>query len=262
MATENEHLQLAFDGPVATISFHRPQARNALTGAMLQALVAALDEFSAREDLRVVVLRGAGELAFSAGYNLDELPSHLLSADDARAIHAPVRQAALAIAHCRHPVLAAARRFVIGAGLDLFCHADMRICTEGCSFVMPPNKYGFVYPMEGLAALAQAAGAARAADMLLSSQPLSSEQALACGLVQRVLKPEAFEAELTALAQTLAANAPLSMRASKQALRAMQASPASDQACYQHMADCLNSQDSREAVASFREKRKSVFTGH
>jgi len=98
--------------------------------------------------------------------------------------------------------------------------------------------------------------------MLLTSQPLSSEQALACGLVQRVLKPEAFEAELAALAQTLAANAPLSMRVSKQALRALQTRPARDPAYDQHMTDCLNSQDSREAVAAFREKRKPVFTGH
>jgi enoyl-CoA hydratase len=96
---------------------------------------------------------------------------------------------------------------------------------------------------------------------LLSSQPLSSEQALACGLVHRVFKPEAFEADLAKLAQTLAANAPLSMRASKQALRAMQTQPASDAAYYQHMADCLNSLDSREAMAAFREKRKPVFTG-
>jgi len=261
MGSTDDTLQLAIDGPVATIVFNRPQARNALTGAMLQGLEAALGECSAREDLRVVVLRGAGELAFSAGYNLDELPAHPLSTADARAIHAPVRLAAQAIAQCRHPVLAAARRFVIGAGLDLFCHADMRICSEGCSFVMPPNKYGFVYPMEGLAALAQAAGAARAADMLLSSQALSSEQSLACGLVHRVFKPDAFEGDLAALAQTLAANAPLSMRMSKLALRAMQTLPASDPAYYQPMADCLNSLDSREAMAAFREKRKPVFTG-
>jgi enoyl-CoA hydratase/carnithine racemase len=115
--------------------------------------------------------------------------------------------------------------------------------------------------MEGLAALAQAAGMARAADMLLGSQPLSSEQAMACGLVHRVFKPEDFEADLTTLAQTLAANAPLSMRASKLALRAMQTLPASDPAYYQHMADCLNSLDSREAMAAFKEKRTPKFKG-
>lgn len=261
MASQDQYLQLDFDGPVATIALNRPQARNALTVDMLRGLTAALGQCSAREDLRIIVLRGAGQLAFSAGYNLDELPQHPLSTADAQAIHAPVRQAAQAIVGCRHPVLAAARRFVIGAGLDLFCHADLRVCAEGSSFVMPPNKYGFVYPMEGLAALAQAAGAARAADMLLTAQSLSSEQALACGLVHRVLKPEAFEVDLADLAQTMATNAPLSMRMSKQALRAMHTHPVSDEAFYQCIADCLNSDDSREAMIAFKEKRAPVFRG-
>jgi enoyl-CoA hydratase/carnithine racemase len=261
MAGRDEHLQLALEGPVATIAFDRAQARNALTTDMLHRLAAALSQCSARDDLRVVILRGAGELAFSAGYNLDELPAHPLSAADARAIHAPVRQAAQAIIDCRHPVLAAGRRFVIGAGLDLFSHCDMRVCAEGTTFVMPPNKYGFLYPMEGLASLARAAGPARACDMLLTGQALSAEQAQACGLIQRVFKSDAFETELSALAHALAANAPLSMRASKQALRTMQEPRPSSEAFYQDMADCLNSEDTREALAAFKEKRSPVFKG-
>lgn len=255
------HLQVTLDGPVASIAFNRPQARNALTGNMLQALVLNLEECALRDDLRVIILRGAGELAFSAGYHLDELASDPFQADDARVLHAPVRQAAQAIVECRHLVLMAGRGFVIGAGLDLFSHGDMRICAEGTEFIMPPNKYGFLYPLEGIAGLVRAAGPARAADMLLSAQPLGSEQALACGLVHRVFRPETFEDDLHALAQSLAANAPLSMRASKQALRALQVEHVSDKAFYQRIADCLNSQDSREAIRAFRQKRRPVFKG-
>jgi enoyl-CoA hydratase len=261
MASLDATLVLALNGPVATIAFNRPQARNALTSDMLQGLAAALDQCSAREDVRVVILRGAGELAFSAGYNLDELPAHRLSPADARAIHAPVRLAAQAITGCRHPVVAAGRRFVIGAGLDLFSHADVRVCAEGTSFAMPPNKYGFLYPMEGLASLVQAAGATRAADMLFSGQALSSEQAQTCGLVHRLLKSDTFEADLAALAHTLAANAPLSMRATKQALLAMRPPPPSDDTFYQRIADCLNSDDAREAIVAFKDKRTPVFKG-
>lgn len=254
-------VRLKIEGALACILIDRPQAQNALTRAMLGELTQLLEDCSAQESLRLVVIRGAGDLAFSAGYNLEELPSGELTAAQARALHEPVRRAAQAIVECRHPVLAAAQKFVIGAALDLYCHCDLRLCEQGTKFSMPPNRYGFLYPSEGMRQMAQVATTSLTHEMLYTGQSISAQRALAHGLVNRVVDTEQFDQELGELCEALQANAPLSMRATKRALRDLAQTAASDEGAYQSIADCLNSQDVREALSAFREKRRPVFRG-
>lgn len=254
-------------GPVVTLSFNRPAARNALTLAMLAELAGGLQRCAARTDLRAVVLRGAGQQPFSAGYNIDQLPSHSLSAEDARRIHAPVRAVAKAILECPHPVIGAARKFIFGAALDIFCHCDLRMCTEGTTFCMPPNRYGFLYPSEGMQALADVIGLSHATEMLLLGVPIPTADAAAWGLVQKVFAPDAFEAGLKAICDVVANNAPLSMRETKRALQALRKPPGDGSALardrmYARIAASLNSTDVREAMTAFREKRPPQFLGH
>ena len=254
------------NGPVAVISFNRPAARNALTLAMLNSLAEALQGFASRTDLRAVVLRGADDLPFSAGYNIDELPGKTISAEDAVRIHAPVRTVADAILDCPHPVIGAAKRFIFGAALDIFCHCDLRVCAQDTSFCMPPNRFGFLYPSEGMQRLADVIGATRATQMLLLGEPVVTSDAAAWGLVHKVFAGDTFEAELKALVEVVAGNAPLSMRETKRSLLAAQrqqnaASRESTDAMYARIAACLNSDDVREATAAFRDKRKPRFTG-
>lgn len=253
-------LIVRIEGPLGSISFQRPAARNALTLAMLEGMAAAFRDFADHPELRAVLIRGAGELPFSAGYNMDELPARMLTADDARAIHAPVRAVADAIRACPVTVIAAARRFVFGAALDLFTHCDLRVCADDTTFCMPPNRYGFLYPPEGMRRLAEVAGLAGAQDMLLTGQPVDAQRALAMGLVQRAYPVASFEQELAALGETVAANAPLSMRATKEMLQGDGSGSGAD--IYQRMADCLNSEDAREAQLAFRARRPPVFCGH
>ncbi len=254
------------NGPVAVISFNRPAARNALTLGMLNSLTDALRRCAVRTDLRAVVLRGAGELPFSAGYNIDELPGQTISAEDARKIHTPVRAVADAILKCPHPVIGAARRFIFGAALDIFCHCDLRVCARDTSFCMPPNRFGFLYPSQGMQRLADVIGATRATQMLLLGEPVPTQDAAAWGLVHKVFAGDSFEAELQAFVEVVAGNAPLSMRETKRALLDAQrqrgaGSRASSDDMYARMAACLNSDDVREATAAFREKRKPRFIG-
>ena len=254
------------NGPVAVISFNRPAARNALTLGMLEGMAKALQDFAARTDLRAVVLRGADDMPFSAGYNIDELPGQAISAEDARKIHAPVRAVADAIVECPHPVIGAARRFIFGAALDLFCHCDLRVCAEETSFCMPPNRFGFLYPSEGMQRLADVIGQTRATQMLLLGERVPTIDAAAWGLVHKVFAEDAFEAGLKALVEVVAGNAPLSMRETKRSLRDAQqqqsaGSRESSNAIYARVAACLNSDDVREATAAFREKRQPRFTG-
>ena len=254
-------------GPVAIISFNRPTARNALTLDMLNGLVEALQRCAVRTDLRAVVLRGAGDMPFSAGYNLDELPGQKLSALDARKIHAPVRAVANAIVECPHPVIGAARKFIFGAALDIFCHCDLRVCAEETSFCMPPNRFGFLYPREGMQRLVDVIGLSRATQMLLLGEPVPSSGAATWGLVHKVFAADSFEADLKAFGEVVAGNAPLSMRETKRALldAQRQRSGGSSEASgdmYARIAACQNSDDVREAMAAFREKRKPRFIGH
>ena len=249
-------------GPVATMAFNRPSARNSLSVAMLQELASAIHGLAGREDLRVIVLRGAGELPFSAGYDMRELPADaLLTADDARAIHQPVRAAADAIAASPHIVVGAARKYAFGAGFDVFLHCDLRICSEDARFCMPPNRHGFLYPMEGLARLTALAGLSRASWMLLTGLPVQAHDALRDGIVQQLVSDANFEADLKALCETLAGNAPLSMRETKRLLQQASSVRESDEKMYDRMAFCLNSDDVREAMRAFREKRTPVFRG-
>ena len=254
-------------GPIAIISFNRPTARNALTLDMLNSLVEALQRCAARTDLRAVVLRGAGDMPFSAGYSLDELPGQKLSALDAQKIHAPVRAVANAIAECPHPVIGAARKFIFGAALDIFCHCDLRLCAEETSFCMPPNRFGFLYPGEGMQGLVDVIGLSRATQMLLLGESVPSSDAATWGLVHKVFAADSFEADLKAFGEVVAGNAPLSMRETKRALRDAQRQrsggtrePSGDM--YARIAACQNSDDVREAMTAFREKRKPRFVGH
>ena len=253
-------------GPVAIVSFNRPAARNALTLGMLHSLADALQRCATRTDLRAVVLRGAGDMPFSAGYNIDELPGQTITTNDARKIHAPVRAVADAIVECPHPVIGAGRKFIFGAALDIFSHCDLRVCAQDTSFCMPPNRFGFLYPDEGMLRLADAIGASRATQMLLLGEPVSTGDAATWGLVHTVFAADSFEADLKALGEVVAGNAPLSMRETKRALldaqrRRSAASRESSDTMYARIAASLNSDDVREAMAAFREKRKPRFSG-
>lgn len=259
----DSELLIGESAAVATIAFQRPAARNALTLAMLEDMAAALERFASRPDLRVVVLRGAGELPFSAGYDITALPAHTLTSEDARAIHAPVRAVADAIERCPHPVVGAARGFVFGAAFDLFLHCDLRICSDDTRFCMPPNRHGFLYPAEGIQRLAAVAGLARAGFMLLTGSTVPAAEALADGIVQKQVPAAQFESELQELCATLAGNAPLSLRETKRMLQALGRGEAiaGDAEMYARIAACLNSGDVREAMVAFREKRRPVFRG-
>lgn len=253
-------------GPIARFSFNRPAARNALTLEMLTVLEAGLRRCASRTDLRAVVLRGAGEQGFSAGYNVEQLSDRTASLDDARLIHEPIRAVADAIVACPHPVIGAARKFIFGAALDIFSHCDLRMCSQGTTFCMPPNRFGFLYHSAGIRRLADVIGLSRATQMLLLGTPVTTEDAAAWGLVQNVCPDSEFESSLDALCEAVALNAPLSMRGTKRMLNefgadANDSHPAALEKMYAEILVCLNSADVREGRAAFAAKRAPRFEG-
>lgn len=256
-------LRVGRDGAVATIALARTAARNVLTTDMLQGIADALDALSGDGRLRVVVLRGEGDAPFSAGYDMSTLPAGTVTEAEARAIHAPVRAAAAAIERCAHPVVGAARGYVFGAALDLFLHCDLRVCSDDTRFCMPPNRHGFLYPWEGVRRLAAVAGLACAQRMLLTGAAVPAAEALAAGIVQQSVDGARFEEALQALCDQLAGSAPMSTRETRRMLHGLARGepPPDDRELYARITRCLNSEDVREAMVAFRERRPPRFAG-
>lgn len=250
---------------VLTLSIDRGSVRNALDRETLQALTGMLAEADADPDLRIVVLRGREPGPFSSGYDLGDLPEERdLDAAAVWALHEPVRQAAAAIAGCRHPVVAAVRSYAMGAALDLAAHADLRVAEAGARFALPAAGLGFTYPLEGVRRLCRTLGFAATEALLIEGRRYEAEALLARGFLHHVWASADFEASLGALVETLCQRAPLALRGIKRSLRLAGVGETDDAAeieIYDHITRCMNSRDAREGRVAFRERRAPVFTG-
>lgn len=242
-------------------SFSRPIAKNALTVEMLEFLINGIFQCNQSETLRAVLIRGDGDLPFSAGFNLNQISDDLLTAEEAKNFHQPIRDVASAIRDCRLPVIAAAQRFVFGAALDIYLHCDLRICTSTTVFCMPPNRYGFLYPSQGVERMVNELGLARATEMLMIGRTVNSQYALQNNLVHQCCSDQDFEEFVENFCALVTSNAPLSMRGTKRLLNNISRFDIDHQKMYQEIADSLNSFDAKEGRLSFLEKRTPQFKG-
>jgi enoyl-CoA hydratase/carnithine racemase len=243
-------LRLDGNGPVATVGLDQPARRNALTPQLLAELGETIQALSDRDDLRVVVLRGAKDAPFSSGYDLGALPDRTISRDEARGIHAPIRAAAEAIRQCRHPVVAAVRGFAFGAALELVASCDIRLASGEARFSIPATRWGFLYPYEGIRSLIEVLGVSHATGLLLLGEAVSASRAYEMGLVHRVVPPDRFEAEVEAIATAVTEGAPLAIQETKALLQRARwdARPSEEfiNDIYERIASCIGSQDSRD----------------
>lgn len=252
----------SLEARVLTIALNRGERHNALSPALLGAIRGALDEAAAREDVCVVVVRGAGMLPFSSGYDMGEIGAHFTPARG-RALQQPIRAVATAMRALDKPVIGAAQGFVFGAALDIFAHCDLRVAAERTHFVLPPAKLGFSYPAEGLARMIELLGASRAMEMALTAEAADAAAMLEWGFLHRVWRAEDFEHDLQRFAATLAARAPLSLAALKRTINALsrELSESVVEDSYQDFARCMGSADAREGKAAAAEKRDPDFSG-
>jgi enoyl-CoA hydratase len=249
-------------GPVVTVALDHPAKRNALSPAMLWSLAETVRSLSDREDLRVVVLRGAGDSPFSAGYDLGELPDRPVTGEEARAIHAPIRAAVAAIGRCRHPVVAAVRGFALGAALELMLSCDLRVASEDTQFGLPVTRWGFLYPYEGIRQFIETIGLSHTTSLLLLGDMVDAARAYEMGLVHRVIPGDRFDAEVEAAAAAVGQAVPLAVRETKALLQRArwdaQPSAAFLEDVYLRIAACLGSQESRARRASRQEARSAA----
>lgn len=251
-------LTLAIADGVATLTLDRPAARNAATLAIWRDLPEACARIAAQDDARIAVLRGAGDKAFCAGADVAEFPEVFATPDSGRAYNDAMRAGLNALAALPKPSIACIRGACIGAGLALALACDLRFAAEGSGFALPPARLGAVYPYPDIARLVAAIGPARAKDMLFSARIVGGPEALAFGLVDRLLPGHALEAAVAAYAAEAAALSATSIAAGKAMIAA--AVEQQESAAMRALADdAFAGEDFREGYKAFLEKRKPAF---
>ena len=249
------------DGEIATLTLNNPGKLNAVDLGMWLRLAENIVILSVDRDIRCIVLRGAGDEAFAAGGDLEEFVTTRATLEQALHYHSQVAAALNAIADCPHPTVALIQGACIGGGLEIAGVCDLRICGESARFGAPINRLGFsMYPgeMEGLLKLA---GAAVLKEILLEGRILTAAEAYEKGLVTRVVPDPQAPDEVYATARRICAGAPLVAGWHKHWIRRLQdGRPLSDEEKTASFA-FLDTEDYREGLAAFLEKRKPVFKG-
>ncbi|RZI77553.1 MAG: enoyl-CoA hydratase [Variovorax sp.] len=248
---------------VGWVTFNNPERRNAMSLEMWQGLGDAAEALQADASVRVVVMRGAGGRAFVSGADISEFEQHRADAQQKEAYAAIASRGHLGLATLTKPLIALIEGFCIGGGLALALAADVRFASVGSRFGIPAAKLGLGYEYAGIAALARLVGPSCAKDILFSARFLETDEALRIGLVNAVLEPAALEQHVRDYARGVAANAPLTVHAAKQAVRVFErysANAASDEVAV--LVDrCFDSDDYREGRRAFLEKRTPIFKG-
>ena len=256
-----DEILVARDGHIASVTLNRPQKLNALTKPMWQRLGVVIEELSADDGLRCVVLRGAGGKAFSPGNDISEFASDRADPAQAKAYGAVIHRALGALAGCRHPLVALIEGICVGGGLEIAAHCDLRICGESSRFGVPINRLGLVMAYPEIAGLRTLVGPAVAAEILLEGRVFGAEEALAKGLVTRIAPDAEVERQAMEAAARVAAGAPLVARWHKKFLRRLEDPRPLSEAELDEGYACYGTEDFRIGYRAFLDKVKPAFEG-
>jgi enoyl-CoA hydratase len=256
----NTELLFEQDGLLATVTFNRPEFRNAVTWAMYDRLMEACDTVDASEEIRVLMLRGAGGKAFVAGTDISQFRSFHTPAD-ALEYERHLEQIISRVESVTKPTIAAIEGYATGAGALLALACDLRYCTPESQIGVPiARTLGNCLTAAHHARLVDLIGPARTKELIFRARLVSAEQAQQLGLVNEVVPAEQLHIHVQALAQEIAAHAPLTLRVTKEAIRRLQQARR-----LVHDDDLIvqayMSEDFREGVSAFLEKRPAVFRG-
>jgi enoyl-CoA hydratase/carnithine racemase len=254
--------KLQLDEPaegVARLTIANPERRGALDHEILDALATHVRNL----DARCLIIRGTGSV-FSAGYDIGNLEQQEFEESAQRLVAHPFNDAIEALEAYRYPVVAEINGHAIGGGLELALTCDIRLAARPAKFGMPPAKLGLIYSHTGLAKFVDVCGPANTAELFFVGENVDAERALRMGLVSAVLDAVDLAERVLPLAATIAANAPLSLEGNKRVLRALRTRPLPPEVERQLIElreSCFRSEDFREGVRAFAEKRKPVWRG-
>ena len=259
--------KLVLDFPadaVGRLRLNNPDKRNALDHEVLDALTAVLPELDRGIDVRCVVITGTGK-AFSAGYDIGSIPAESFERDAEALVAHPFAAAMDAVSAHPFPVLAAINGHCLGGGLELAVRCDLRVCAASAKLGMPPAKLGLIYGHTGLERFIDVIGVAATRDLFLTGRVVDTDRALRIGLVNELAGDDEIEDASVALAAEIAGNAPLSMKGNKHAIEMLaqraRLSDKMERELVELRESCFESEDFREGVTAFAEKRKPVWRG-
>jgi enoyl-CoA hydratase/carnithine racemase len=248
-------------GPIAFLTFNRPAARNALTWAMYDALVEACDRVDNDDTVRVFVVRANGD-AFAAGTDIRQF-TEFASGDDGIAYERRLDAVIDRLERVSIPTIAQVHGVAAGGGCAIALTCDLRVCTPSAQFGVPiARTLGNCLSAANLARLVDLVGPARTKELLFTGRLLDATEASSLGLVTRLADRDDIDRVVQDLAQSIASNAPLTIRATKEVVRRIAVRRRLDAVEADDLiAACYASQDFREGIASFLEKRRPRFTG-
>ena len=253
----DELLWEATDG-IGHITFNRPAQRNALTWVMYDGLVSAIERVNADDTIRAVVVTGAGEKAFAAGTDIGQFREFRTPAD-AIGYEERIDRVLTVLETCRVPTIAAINGACTGGGAAIAACCDLRIAADNARFGFPIAKtLGNCLSMANLARLSALIGAARVKEVIFTARLIEADEAQRIGLVSEIVPAAGLAERADALARTVAGMAPLTLRATKMALRKLGSIPTEDEDL---ILMCYQSADFREGMEAFLGKRAPVWTG-
>lgn len=248
----------ASDG-VGAIVFDRPEARNAMTWSMYDALATICERIAADTSLRVVTLRGAGGAAFIAGTDIEQFRS-FSTPEDGVAYEAKIDARIGQLESLSVPTIAIIDGWAVGGGLAIAAACDFRIATPDARFSLPiARTLGNCLSSANMARIISHFGIGRAKRMLMLAEALDAAEALECGFLLEIADADSIDAHVAALCAALAAHAPKTLRAAKEGARRVMAANLPD--CEDLIRDCYGSSDFRIGVEAFLAKRKPIWTG-
>ena len=260
--TTEKMLSRVKDG-VGYITFNNPEKHNAVSIEMWDALEQILDGFRSSQDIRVIVLSGAGGKAFVSGADISKFDKERSSKEAVLSYNKRTQKVYENLETFPKPTIAMIDGYCIGGGLNLAVCCDIRICSEKSKFAMPAAKLSLGYPFSSIKRPFDVMGPGMAKHFMFTAEKISASEALACGLVQKLVSEDSIDSYVKDYALNIANNAPLTIKAMKQI--GIEISKNSDERdlllCQKLASACFDSEDYKEGRKAFMEKRKPNFQG-
>ncbi len=262
MVDPNQEILFEVEGQVATITFNRPEAMNAMTWNMYDRLVAYCDELDERDDIRVVILKGAGDRAFVSGTDISQFQA-FSNPQDAIDYERRTGEVTGRLERVRKPTIAKIHGVCVGGGASIALACDFRYSDPNLRFGIPiARTIGNCLSLAGYGRLVDFVGPAKAKELIMLAKLLNADEALSLGVMTEIVPAEQLESRVREVADRLTTLAPLTLAATKESIRRILSGRALDsQEGEDLILSCYMSDDFRGAVKAFVEKRKYTWTG-